>query len=221
VHPLLHLVLVALRVPGLGGDLLDDLLREPELGGLELRHVGQRHLVPRLHLGGVAELVHDEAVLERPQLDDVLLAAGRVRGHADEPGLEHRVVEQLVRALAALVRPEVVALLDVQRIDRGPRHELLERDRLRRDRVERLELLGREDHVLALAVLVALHRVLAVDDLVALRADVLLAEPGAVRVVQHVEVDVSARLVRRVELRRDRDEPERDGRGTDATGRHV
>ena len=158
--------------------------------------------------------------MERPQRDDVLLAARRVRRDPDQAGVEHRVVQQPVGALAALVGPEVVALLDAQRIDRAGRDELLDRDRLGRDRVERLELLGRQHDVLALGVLVALDRVIAVDDLVALGADVLLLEPRAVGVVQHVEVDVAGRLVGRVELGRDRDQTERDGGGADRACGH-
>src|SRR5690606_10327910 len=100
-----------------------------DLGRLELGQLRQRDLGPRLDLLRVAQLVDDQALVKRAQTHHVLLAARRVRRDADQTGLEHRVTDQLVRALAALVGAQVVALLDVERIDRARRYELLERDR--------------------------------------------------------------------------------------------
>jgi hypothetical protein len=129
-------------------------------------------------------------------------------------------VEQPVGALAALVGAEVIALVDPHRVDRHRGHELLDRDRAGGDRIERLELLVREHHVLALGVLVAFDRVVAIDDLVALGADVLLLEPRTVGVVQHVEVDIAGGLVGGVELGRDRHQTERDRGSADRAGGH-
>src|SRR5262249_5034472 len=64
-HPRLDLVLVVLGRERLVRDLLDDLLREAELGGLDLREIRNRHLAPLLDLLAVAQLVHDQALLER------------------------------------------------------------------------------------------------------------------------------------------------------------
>ena len=103
--------------------LLDQLLRELQLGGL---HVGLRDLdvLDRPHLAGVEELLHDQAVLDRADHHDVLLAA---RGPAAERAalrLAQRLREQRVRLGAALVGREVVGLVEVHRVDRLDRHEL-------------------------------------------------------------------------------------------------
>ena len=76
-------------------------------------------------------------------------------------------------------------------------------------RLERLELLGREGDVLALAELVALHDLVARDDLLVLRAPVLLLHARAA-LVEHVERDPAARFGRGVELDRNRDQAEGD-----------
>ena len=132
------------------------LLREAELRRRGLRQLADRHLAPRLDLVGVAQLVHREAVLERAHHHDVLLAARRVRRDADELRVLERVAQQAIRTLAALAGAEVVSALDEDRIDRGRRHELADRELVGRDRLERLELVFRQLDEVALRELEAL-----------------------------------------------------------------
>jgi len=105
---------------------------------LGLGRSGSGDPAPGFHFLGVAELVEDQALLERAQRHDVLLAAGRVGSDTDEAGLEHRVADELVGALAALVGAEVVALLDVERVERAGGYEFFECDGLGGDGVEGL-----------------------------------------------------------------------------------
>src|SRR6185503_19815021 len=124
---LLPFVLVGARVESLGGLLLDDLLRELELGVL---HLGPRDLDfrDRAHFGGVEELLHHQAVgavpFDRPDHDDVLLAARGPAAERAAPGLAQRAREKRVRLGAALVGRQVISLVEVDRVDRLDRHEL-------------------------------------------------------------------------------------------------
>src|SRR5581483_1317728 len=108
-----------------------------------------------------------------------LLAAARVLGERAHAGLAHGVGEEEVGLLCALVGPEVVALLEVDRIDARERDELLDVDGRARRGLERLELLVGEQHVLILAHLVALAKLAALDRARAARAEELLADARA------------------------------------------
>src|SRR5262249_48500479 len=99
-------------------------------------------------------------------------------------------------------------------------HELGDLGHVRADLFHRLQLFRREDDVLVLRELVALHDVFARDDDLLLDADVLLLEPRAAGLVQHVEGDRLARLGGRKQLHRDRYEPERDGQTCDRSCSH-
>src|SRR5256885_1845756 len=105
----LDLVLVLRRIEGLVAQAIDELARERELGGGRLDVLAERDLAPRLDLVGVAQLVHRKPGLVRAQLDDVLLAARRIRRDRDELGVVERIAKQLIGAIAALARPEIVA----------------------------------------------------------------------------------------------------------------
>ena len=96
----------------------------------------------RAHLVGVVQLLHHEHAVERAQEHEVLLAARRVLSERGAAGLLERSGEQAIRAVAALVGPEVVDLLEVLAVDLGERHELDDVDRAGRLLLERLELFG-------------------------------------------------------------------------------
>ena len=119
---------------------------------------------------------------------------------AARPVSFERLAQQPVGALAALVGAEVVDLLEVDPVDLGERDELDDVDGVGGLLVERLDLLGREDDVLALGELVALGHLVPLHDLVVLGADVLLLQPGAALLVQHVEADAGGGLAGGVEL---------------------
>ncbi len=74
------------------------------------------------------------------------------------------------------------------------------------DLLERLDLLGREAHVLVLGELVALDHLVALDDHAFLLTHVLLAQARAVGLVQQIEGDGVGRLRRRKQLHRDGDQ---------------
>jgi hypothetical protein len=75
---------------------------------------------------------------------------------------------------------------------------------------QRLDLLGRELHVLVLGELVALDHLVALDDRAVLDADVLLLQARAAALVQHVEGDRVLGLSRGEQLHRNCDQSERD-----------
>src|SRR5439155_593608 len=155
----------------------------------------------------------------RPDEDEALLAAHDELGERDAPLRAHRVGEESIRLLAAFVRAEVVRLLEVDRVHRRERHELRDVDDLRRLALQRLELLVADADVLVLRELVPADERRAVHDLVADRAEVLEFDAGAALGVEQVERD-GLRRGGRVELDRDRDQPERDRPGPDRVCRH-
>src|SRR5678815_502878 len=83
------------------------------------------------------------------------------------------------------------------------------------------ELLGAENHVLILGELVALHRVVAGHDLAILGTDVLLLEPRAALLVQHVERDARLRFRRRKQADGNRNKTEGDGGCADRASGHT
>jgi hypothetical protein len=111
-------------------------------------------------------------------------------------------------------------VLDQQWIHRGGRHELLDRDLVRRDRLQRLELGPRQLDEVAAAQLVALDDLVAVDRAVP-RADVLLVESLPAALVDEVEVDLVRPLAGRVDPHGDRDQAERQGRRVDGARGHA
>ena len=223
-HPLLHLVLVFARLEGLAGDLIDQLVGQLQLGVAHLGHVGHRHLGDVPHLVGVQQLLHHQAVAAGGRTDhhQVLLAPGGVAGQRRPPALAHHLGQQVVRLLPALLRRHVIRLVEVDRVHLVQRDELGDVHRLAGPFLQGLQLVGREHHVLVLGELVALHHVLARDDHFLARAQVLLLQPRAARLVEQVERDPAPlRLRGRVQLDRDGDQAERDARGSDGSRWHV
>lgn len=123
--------------------------------------------------------------------------------------------------LPPLVRREVVRAVEVHRVDALERHELADLDRARSGLLERLQLLGREDHILVFCKLVTLHDLLAGNDDFLPRAHVLLPKPRAAgRLVQQVERERARGLDGGIDLHRNRDHPERHRDRSDGTGSH-
>ena len=119
-----------------------------------------------------------------------------------------------VGAIAPLVGAQIVDLLHVLAIDGREGDEFQNVDGARRLLLERLELLGRQDHVLILGELVSFNGVVARHDLVFLGAYVLLLEARAALLVEHVEGDARLGFGRRVDADGDRDEAEGDRGGS-------
>jgi hypothetical protein len=79
---------------------------------------------------------------------------------------------------------------------------------MRRGGFERFELVGLEQHVLALRELVAFDDFLARHDFAAARVDELLLQSRAVFLVHLVEMDLAGGLARGIELHRNGDQSE-------------
>src|SRR6202171_1773321 len=204
-----HLVSVYGGVEDGGGLLLDQHLRELELGR---PHLGLRdlYLLDRSHLAGVEEVLHDQALLDGTDHHDVLLAAGGPAPERAALGLAQRACEQREGRGATLVRGEVVRRVAVNRVDRFDGHEFGDFGRVRADLLHRLQLLGTEHHVLVLGEFIAFDHVLARDRDLLLDAEVLLLQARPAALVQQVERDRAARLGGRIELHRNRHQPERN-----------
>src|SRR5712691_1340383 len=218
--PRAHFVGVQGGIEFVGSLLLDQLLRELQL---RLLHFGLRDLdlLDRPHLAGVEQLLHDEALLDRADHHDVLLAAGAPAAERAAAGIAQRPREQRVRLRSALVRGEVVGLVEEHRVDRIDRHEFRDVRRVRTGFLERLQLFRREHHVLILGELVALRHVLACDRDLLLHADVLLLEPRSAGLVQQVERDRAARLGGGVKLHRNRHQSKGNGQRCNRSCSHA
>ena len=181
-------VLVGLEV---GGERLDQLLRHVELALLGLRRLlgedvvaqvlGLRHLVVEAHRR------HRQDVVHRADRGEVLLVAKDEAGDRDLAGVAHRLDEQGVGLLGALVGAEVVGLLEVDGVDLVEVDEVLDLDRAGLLRVEVRELLARQGHVLVGGELVALDDVVVGDLLAVCLGHALVAHPGAVLLAQLAE----------------------------------
>src|SRR5262249_31323154 len=113
----------------------------------------------------------------------------------------------LVRLVAALVGTEVLRRLEVDRIDRFERHELVDVDARAGRGLERAQLLVGEADVLALLDLVAADELAPLDDPLVARAPDLLLDARAALAVQQIEGG-GLRVGRDVEADGDRDEAE-------------
>ena len=119
----------------------------------------------------------------------------------------HRLAQQQVDLLAAVLRPEVVGALEVDRVDLLVQDEVGDVDRLDALGLDGGEVLVREDDELVLLHLVCLHDLVVRDGLVLGFTDLLVADPAAIRFVDEVEAEVGL-LDRAVHPHRHVDEPE-------------
>ena len=209
------LVAVLVAVLGgveVGGERVDQRLGHLELllGRLAVRGVELvRDLVRRDDLVGEAHRRHRHHPVHRPQRGEVLLAAQHEARDRDLAGVLHRLDEQRVGLLGALVGAEVVGVIEVDRVDLVQVDEVLDLDRPRLLRVELLELVTGDDHVLLGGDLVPLDDVLVGHLLAVGLRDALVADPRAVGLAQLAEAH---RLLRDggVELHGHVEEPEGD-----------
>jgi hypothetical protein len=171
-----RLVAEVRRIEPVFVELLNELVRKIELERLELELAARLDLLERADLVGVVALVEDEPALVRADDDEVVLPALREAADGDLLAALERLGEQRVRAIAALVGPEEVRLLDVEEVDRVRRDELLKLDHPGAGGLHRLELLVRELHVLVARVLVAASGLGPIDDDVVDRAEELLLQ---------------------------------------------
>src|SRR5205823_2481698 len=132
-------------------------------------------------------LVHHEPRTEGTDQHEVLLAAADVLPERHLARVAHRLGEETVGLLAALVGAEVVDVLEVDGVDPLEGHELVDVDGRAGRRLDRPELgVGEGDVALALE-LVALDQLVPLDDALAAGAVELLADARAALLVQQVE----------------------------------
>ena len=174
--------------------------------------VGPRQTVELLGAHDLVGEVHrrqDQRVTDRPHRRQVLLGAHHDPGDAHHSGVLHGRQQQAIRLGAPVVGHQVVRAVEEQRVDVVEPDEVLDVDGVRRLGIERLQLLGLDQHIVAGRDFVALDDLVVGDLLVLLRAVPLLVDPGAVRLVQLVEPHVL--LAHRGEqLHRHVDQPEAD-----------
>ena len=206
----------------LGRQRLDQLLGHGQLalGGLGLgERVELVDPVRREHLVAEQHRRQRHRVAGRPQRAQLLLGADHDPADGDLARLAHRLEQQPVGLGPAGGRRQVVGVVVVDRVDLGEIDELLDVDRLGRLGVERVELLGLDQHVAVGRELVALDDVLEGDLVAGRRVDPLLADASAGLARQLVEADRLGRGCA-VELDGHVDQPEADRAGPDCAGHH-
>lgn len=213
------LVLELLGLEALDVELLDELPGHLDLRGLERDFVPEIDFREVPHLVCVEELMHDQPVLVGANQDEVALAPRHVTAERHLARLAHRLRQQPVGLVPTLVRTEIVGLLDVYEVDGAERHELEDLEIVCFLFLQGLELLGIESNVLALRILIALDHVRPIDDLVVHWAINLVPDAIAALVVELVEAD-SFRAGGRIELERNRYEPEGQRSGADGARGH-
>ena len=139
-----------------------------------------------------------------------LLGADHHAGDGDLVGLAHRLEEQVVRLVGAAVGRQVIRVVVVDRVDLVLVHELLDVDRARLLGIERVELLGLDDHVAVLGDLEALDDLLERHFFPGLGRDALLLDARTRLLFELVEAD-GLLVDGAVELHGHVDEPEADG----------
>src|SRR5690606_23971364 len=102
------------------------------------------------------KLLEQQSVFLRTHQHQVLASANGVPADCDPPGVAQRIRKQVVGTSTALVRAEVISLVEIDAIDRAVGKELVDVDHVRRSDLERLQLLRRAENVLSLREFVAL-----------------------------------------------------------------
>jgi hypothetical protein len=154
------------------------------------------HLRGGPELRRIVELLHDQDPIEWPDQNQVLLSSSGVLAERCAAGVLQRLAQQAVGTVPTLVRAQIVHLLQIDPVDRGQGNKLRDVDGICRLLVQSLDLLGSESDILAFGELVPLGDVILLHHSAFFRADVLLLEPGAAGLVQHVEADRGGRLAR-------------------------
>src|SRR4029453_8900952 len=201
---LAELVVVALGLEG-AAQVLDERLRHLDLGGLELALAADL-----LRLTNLVRVVHgleNEHAVVRPDRSELLLVPDHDLGDRDLPRLLERSHEEAERLLGAVLRKEVVALLEIKRIALVGGDEVSDVDRVSEFDVEPIEILVLERNVLPLADLVAPNDVVGRNGLPVVLADLLVSDRRHVPSVQKVKLEVF-RLRGREHAHRHADKPE-------------
>ena len=134
---------------------------------------------------------HGQDPVEGPQGGQVLLGAHDHPADAHLPLVLHGRQQEGVGALGAVaVGGEVVGVLEVDRVDLVEGDEVLDVDGPGGPRLELLELLRVDHHVMALGQLVAFHDLLGCDLPASLLRHLLVADTGVGLVFELVEVQV-------------------------------
>ena len=177
------------------------------LGVADLAEIARR----LVDLVGVAQRLQQHAAAARLQRDDIFLAAHRQLADADLLRLAQRLAQDDERFLGKVVGGhDVIGLFDnTSRRCRAMSTNWTRSSVLRLSSLTALDLLGVEQHVMALRHLIALDDLVAVDRADA-GHDLLIFDALARRLVDLVELDRRAALGRRIELDRDRDQRQPD-----------
>ena len=188
MHLLAVLVVVLLRLE-VGGQRLHERLGHRDLllahlDSVEALEFGDLRRVD--DLVGVRQRRHHQPAVLGADRRRVLLVAHDEAADGDLAARLHRPRQQHV-GLGWAVRCEVVRGVVVHRVDLGQVDELLEVDRLRRHRHERLELVRIDHDVAALGDLVALDDVVVADFLTGFGVDLPVADARHVALVELVE----------------------------------
>ena len=177
--------MVFVRVP-IRGQGFDQLMRDLHLRifQLNLRCAKSVHLA---HLVGVIHRVQHHAAFVRAQEDRVFAVVHGEFGDGHVFAFFECLGEQRIRPTAGFFRQHVIGRLEVHGIDFALLHELQNFHGFRGLGLDLLYLIRFDDHVLILAILVALNNFAAVHHAIVGRTVVLLLDPLQVVAVQHVE----------------------------------
>ena len=211
-HQLLAVLVAVLVGVEVGAQRLDQLLGHLELALGQLAAVLGDHVVELLrrdHLVGEAHRRHRQHLAHRADRGQVLAVSEHEPRHRHLLRVGHRLDQQGVGLLGPLVGPQVVGVVEVDRVDLVEIDEVLDLDRPRLLGVELLELLPGQNDVLLGRDLIALDDLL-VGDLLAVGLGHPLV-PDA-RAVARAQLAEAHRLARHgaVQLHGHVQEPEAD-----------
>ncbi len=154
------------------------------------------------------------------QAAELLLLVEHVLDDRREARLLHRAQQEEIDLLRPVRRPEVVAPLEDDRVDLVALHEVEDLDRAVALLLGRLEVLVLEVHELAVGDLVRLDDLVGRHLLALLLADLLVADPRAVLLVDEMELEVVL-VDRAVHPHGSIDEAEGDASGPDRSWHGV
>src|SRR6185437_714854 len=126
------------------------------------------------------QLVQHQRILHRTHNDYILAPTGRPTSDGTPLAFPKSGREQSVWLGTALIGRQVVRRVEIDRVHRLQRNELVDVHTLGTGLLERLDFLRSEHHVLILSELIALDDLVPPDDHPLLLADILLLETGPV-----------------------------------------
>ena len=123
--------------------------------------------------------MQNQAALHRADQNQTFLVVKNRLRERDPAGLRHRIDEQTIRLIRSFVGREIIAALEIDRVDFLDRDELSHFDAAVRLGLERFQLSVFDAHVLAFGNLVPAHCFVALDHDFTGRTEELIAYPRA------------------------------------------